>query len=1057
MAIPAPVIVLPTGGADYATDTIRQTLSGTTSADTNRIKVNGSSVGVSYTPGDTTWAWTGNLSMGVNTIEITAVEKITGAVSLPATINITLVQQDDFITVTAPTGVSTRRYQDQIEIICTQNTESQVVGYNFYVYTSSGGINNEYAKINEKLVTDESFYRDQVTELGKTVDQTGEIRVTTVTDEVKRVFFYSAFLTQTRFNELVDAGSLPDVPFTDDTDFFFVVTAVIYDPVSGQVTESNYSPELEASTLTITTGVETLPSRTQNDIVLTYSRELLANNSGIDTKPGTVIRDLIDPVSEEQARVYVIQDFLQRSLSISALLEFDDANDDGVSDPVSSSVSKRALQVALNITDPDDVQTLIDAQFDGMASNVNVRRRGAQGSTGSVIFYTDTAPIRDMSVNEGGIVSTLGDLDAGIPAQSYRVQATQILELANKDDYYNSITRRYELEVQVESTDTGEDTNTNSYTIKTIQSGADNGFLVENVSPISFGRDIESNHDLASRILLAFFTDTGTEGGYARTAIGVQGVQNVRVEKAGDDLMRRDWDDVRMKHIGGKVDIYVQGSDVEQVTDQIAFSFESIQASEGTQTDDTFNVISAVSFQFKTQNPRVSAHTPIFEVSRVRNATRGADYDLSNYQIIGEGTTIDLDETQPANSAIGLVTNDVIRVDYKYRSSDVFILDNQPVLDVISVVGELSGPLTTDNYELVKLQDPLEEGGSTIANDGVRIKFANNLPVTGFQTVTDESHVMILEKDESLNYLGVDPLSITVTSSDGTITYVENTDYTVDPGTETEATTIQIIESGSIQNGQTVLVSYEAIENFTITYTTNSLLQRVQDEIDDMKHACADAIVKQAVNNKVDFVMTIVPKGGVTNFQKLTSQIQTKIANYINQLGIGVSLTQSDVVRLVDSMDDVDYVVLPFIRMVKANGSFIVRDNIGQTQFQVYSAGTSTAYISTVSVLTYKTTDKGGSENYFRGIFEDNMPLVLQDDPLDVTGGPGRGYIQSDGRIIVSTREGDLPDSKSYLVAYFVQGETGSKDINVNTIEYLSVGTFSITYDDPRELGRQAF
>jgi hypothetical protein len=76
---------------------------------------------------------------------------------------------------------------------------------------------------------------------------------------------------------------------------------------------------------------------------------------------------------------------------------------------------------------------------------------------------------------------------------------------------------------------------------------------------------------------------------------------------------------------------------------------------------------------------------------------------------------------------------------------------------------------------------------------------------------------------------------------------------------------------------------------------------------------------------------------------------------------------------------------------------------------------------------------------------------VLQDDPLDVSGGAGRGYIQSDGTIVVSTKDGQLPDTKSYEVAYYVYGETGSEDINVASIEHLRVGTFTIVYDEPRD------
>lgn len=1050
MSLPAPVILLPTGGADYSTDIATQTLSGTTSADTKEIRVNNSLSGVSYTPGETVWAWNDEIVLGQNTYNITAVEKVTLDVSPPATIIITLVQRDDFITVSPPTGVKLLSYQDKLESVNTKNPEANTLGYNYYVSTKSGGIENFYAKINTTLITEYSSYEDKATVLSTSTDTVGNIRITTTTEEINRVFYYSQIFDLAKFTDMVEAGLLPAVVFGESTPFFFVITAVIYDPILGEVSESAYSIELEGSPLTITTGIRDLPARTQSDIILTFSQELLTSNDNTDTKPGTVLRDIMDPISEEMARTYVIQDFLSRSLSVSGLLDFDDANGDGISDSVSSSIQKRALQLALNLSNSDDVQALIDAQFDKLASNVNVNRRGAEPATGQVLFYIEAIPIRNMVIQEGGVVTSPGDLDQGVPSQSYTVLATKTLEAANREQYYNSQTGRYEITADVQAVNTGEEGNTDSYTIDTISSGVDTDFSVENPNPISFGRDIESNHDLATRIELAFFVDTGTEGGYAKVAASISGVRRTRIEKAGDPLMIRDYDPVRDKHVGGKVDVYIQGSKIQQVSDQIAFSFESIVSSQGSQIGETFSIVNAIAFQFKSLNPRVTAHTPIFEVTRVYNSTRAADYDISGYQIIGDGDTIDLDETKPLNIFIGLATTDIIRVDYKFRSSDIFILQHQPVNEIISVVGQLSGELTTANYELVSLQDPLEEGRSTIAQDGVRIKFANNLPLTEFQTITDESHVLILGKEEALNFIGADPTSIIVKNNDKTVTYTENVDYRVIPGTDIVATAITMIESGNIDNGQEVLISYIAIENFIVTYSTNALLETVQIEMDKTKHACADVIVKQAIENSVDFAFTVIPKTGVTNTNDLTSKIRTSISNFVSQLKIGSSLTQSEVANLIQDVADVDYVVIPFARMVKADGSFIVRDDIGQTQFQIYNEGLTTSYISVASVLSYKTIDQGGSENEFRGIFEDTLPLVLQTDPLDVSEGAGRGYIRSDGKIIVSTKDGSLPDSKNYEVAYYVYGETGSEDINVASVEYLKVGTMTIVYDTPR-------
>jgi Baseplate J-like protein len=1057
MAIATPVILLPSGGVDYTTDTPIQTLSGTTSSNTNQIRVNNSLSGVSYTPGDSDWSWTGTLSVGQNTYSITAVENLSGTISTPAIINITLSIENTSITVSSPTGVSLKRYQDKIEIITSQNPETNVQGYNFYVSYQSGGVNNQYVKINSALVPNTiasaSFYLDSVTQIGETIETVGQLRTTTITEQVIRNYYFSVFFDQPTYNTFVTNGQLPNTGFSQNVDFYFVVTAVIFDSILGQVSESSYSPELEGSPVTITTGIQDLPGRTQNDIILTYGQELNISNPNVDIKPGTVLRDTINPLTEEQYRIYIIQDFFARSLSVSALLDFDDPNNTGTSQPVNQSPKKQALQLALYLSSADQVQKLIDDQFDKLASNVNITRIPAQSAVGTVTFYTQNAPIRDMAVTEGAQVSSVGDGDQGIPSQAYRCLETKVLPYADRASYYNPLTQRYELVVDVEAINAGSAGNTDSYTIKSISSGADSGFLVENPNPIQFGTDLESNNDLSARLELAFFADTGTAGGYAKTAISVPGVHGVRVEKAGDSLMFRDYDSVRKEHIGGKVDIYVQGKRIKQVADQIAFSYTS--STNGTLQGERFDVISAISFQFKTENPLVTANTPIFEVDQVYNATRGKSYDLTGYIIFGDGDSIELNANSQTNILIGLSTSDIVQVNYKYRSSDVFILENQPVESIVSVVGQLSGPLTSDNWDLVKLQDPLEDGYSTNASDGIRIKFANNLPLTDFQTITDEPHVIIQGVSEKLNLLGIDPNSIIVTSQDKSVTYAKNADYTMTSGTGNNYTTITMIDTGLIVSGQTVLVSYVAIENFTVTYTTNGLLSDVQTQVNLMKHACADVIVKEAILNSVNFQITVVPKSGVTNLEQVSSQIQTAVANYISQVGVGVSVSQSDVDYVIRTVPDVDYVVLPFVRMVKADGSLIARDDVGSPTFKIFSQGVATAYTTTIPVLTYKTTANGGSTNLFRGVFENEIALVLQTDPLSVAGGPGRAYIQPDGTIVVSTSDGNLPETKDWQVAYYTSGESGSKDIQVASLEYLQVGTFIITYDQPRALGHQ--
>ena len=136
-----------------------------------------------------------------------------------------------------------------------------------------------------------------------------------------------------------------------------------------------------------------------------------------------------------------------------------------------------------------------------------------------------------MTVNQGALVNTLGDSDNGIPSQTYQCTATQTLSYSDRASYYNSTTQRYEMNVPIEALVAGSAGNTASNSIVGISSGVDSDFLVTNPNAVMFGQDNESNYDFAGRKMLAYFVDSGTSGGYAKTAINILGVADVNLEK----------------------------------------------------------------------------------------------------------------------------------------------------------------------------------------------------------------------------------------------------------------------------------------------------------------------------------------------------------------------------------------------------------------------------------------------------------------------------------------------------------------------------------------------
>ena len=91
----SPVITTDGGsgaGANFATANALLTLEGSCAADSSVISVNGATVGVSYTAGQTTWTYAASLAEGANTFSVTAADalgNISGADSITITLDTT--------------------------------------------------------------------------------------------------------------------------------------------------------------------------------------------------------------------------------------------------------------------------------------------------------------------------------------------------------------------------------------------------------------------------------------------------------------------------------------------------------------------------------------------------------------------------------------------------------------------------------------------------------------------------------------------------------------------------------------------------------------------------------------------------------------------------------------------------------------------------------------------------------------------------------------------------------------------------------------------------------
>jgi hypothetical protein len=1065
------------------------------------------------------------LDPGVNTIVLRAID-IVGGVSATSTATITRVEAVSVTGAEIPSGVRVRRLRDNVNLLAalpdppSASTVTAVFrGFNFYASTTPGGATG-YFRINEALVTEaSSTYEENVYE---TFDEIAlwsdsklkytRIRVTEedefgneLTERFNGLRLTNNFSQKVRYTSLlesynrfqfarfqhnrnggpgqINADQFSDVAATDP--LYYVVTALYYDPATGIEIETPYSQEVLGTPLVLDTAIRDLPGRTMTQIVTDYITLVTRVNTEISLIPGSTTRDVsIDPFASETERVWFLFDFVHRSQSFLTLLQIDDANGDGTSDPVASSAYKSALKSALGYTSNQGVQNLVDTQFDKLAGNVQKARLAGRFAVGQAVVFTTAKPTIDIIVPAGSTVGADTDTENNLPSIRFRVGGSYTLPAASADAYYNFNTKRYELIIDIIAETIGTTGNRPAGSITSI-SGVD-GVDVTNTEATVFGEDSESNAELAARSIIAFTSvDTGTEGGYYSTTAEQIGIVKAKVVKSGDPLMMRDWDEVRKKHIGGKVDVWVQGLRERQVTEPFAFSFEEAR-------DIQCQIIDLTNLIFRVLDSRVTPTTPIIEILNnppqglgVRNATMGTDYDLTGVLVLDYQTfKINTALPQPVTAI-----DDVIIADYRFRSINKFIFTFQPVRRIVSVVGEISGALAVDtNYSLYKTDDPLLIGESTISEDYLSVIQAAGKPSGTQIPINDEAHVLIGFVNEPLDSIGINTKTIRVFSADRVTEYsgpeAAAPDFDIIEGTDRTPTKIVRTATSIILNGQSVSVDYVKDENFTVTYVINDLLQQLQAVINIRRHVTADVLVKQTIENPLDIETTVQLKKGATK-DNVDPSLRTNVSVELNKRLIGQGIAQSDVINTIDSTTGVDYEVVPLAKMAYSDGSRRLREPVRSlyVHLTTLDIGGQRVFILT-NALETPTTDSGGLVTEHKGVFQDDVMMTPSSTLNTVGSAVNQAYIiGSSGAIITgysddatltaagfttaAAREAerlrrtanhvvvslsgaglplDVPTNHVFACSYVVRGDSGAHDIAAADVEFVDLGALVVTY-----------
>lgn len=1052
------------------------------------------------------------LLAGKNTIAI-KVKDTAGNESNVATATVTLVQDSDVgLVTTPPTGLVVEQLDGKITLTVNGIDDTQVQGYNFYASTVAGGGPVGYMPLNINLVTAGTVKTSNVSIGTLTFD--GTVKVDSAGDQVATPQYVNVLVSQqdingtvlqTDANELLKldynaakykltatvdeiqdtttysfthdrAGVETSTPATvpngefaalpDTSHLYYIATAVYYDDATRTEVESSASAELAARPIKVSTLVGSLPAVGRQQVVESMVLNILRSQPQIAVQPGSVLRDgVIDPMSSEIERVRLVLDFLHRSSSFTTLLEIDDPNGSGTSIPVSESSYKVALQDAFMLTSEQDVQDLIDGAFDKLAANFGEARSAGKAAVGTVTFYTSTAPTSTLSIPIGATV--------GGGSVEFVVQQAAAISPSNAATTYNPSTSQYAVTVPVQAASAGTAGNVGSGQINTPLTGT-TGLRVTNTSATYGGTEQDSNHTLAVRAMRKLASvDSGTKQGYYNIAANSAGVTKVEAVEAGNALMQRDYDKTLKKHIGGKVDLWVQGEQLATVSETFAFDYQKAENIQFTLEGDPANLL------FRAEDPNLSAANPLTEMLDnssagygLRNITQGTDFVLTGATYPTYNTVqLDVTQAQPA-VAIG----DVVLGDYRYKVSSKYVPAQQPVRSLTSLVSAKSiddggsGTLASSLYKLHRANSPLGVGRSTLGAAYVEVTDdgTSSAPAGLMFTVSAETHTMVGTAPVYLSKLGINSLTIVVRSPDLGTTYSDpwaaNPDYTIVEGTQTTPVSILRTAASTIPSGSSVSVSYQHTENFTLTYTHNTAISVFQTAIESARHITADVLVKEAIPVPVDITANIVMKQG-QDAGVVDESTRTNLANFFSGLRLGGKVWASDIVEVLDSTDGVSHIELPMIGLYLASGSLVTREaltvNLSSDAFLVTSWSTPTVNTWLLkNPLTYATDVGGGPTNEYRAVYEDDFELTLRTtDPNLLSAESGRAYIYGkDGgtipgytgntknTVLITLPTGESPTSYKYAVTYVVGSDSGVKVLNPGPAGYLTSGTLDFTY-----------
>ena len=953
-----------------------------------------------------------------------------GHVSATGTVTVTRVLDSGILSVPSPpTGTKVYRHIDSVEVSVVASPSANVVGYNFYASQYPGGGTAGYLRVNQDTVTVSSETETSTEVLEEATATSSAVTAYRVRIGTETVGLTGPWI----YDDVLDAGtgdgdvsvnlslvrevatlryafdhSRSSATGTLNSDIFgrvssdqplyYVSTAVAWDSVNGSYTESGYGAEVAAAPLIVDRTIRGLTPQSFDDIVVRIIDRIRRTETGknVGLQPGSVPREVrTDPFASEAERLHFIADFVHRCGSVVSLLQVDDTNGDGVTDPVSGSVYKLALKAALKATSDDDVQGILDGAFERLAADRQIFRLPAQKARGRVRFFAERQPSSVSAFRVDAGTTVVAQSDSTSAAATYVVTGGYNPS-GDVDDYYNPEAGVWEIpSLSAVAAVAGSDGNRAPGQIRRVTRGP-TGLKVTNDDWLTGGTGVETNSHLAERTILAQTSvDTGTPGGYEAVAVGTGGVERANVVGGGHALMKRDWDDVRGVHTGGKVDVWIVGEEERVREDAFSFSPAEIAGARFWIIGDPADLL------FEVQDARLTAGTPLTIVSALRDVSKIKNFVLTGYTLPAYNR-VQLDPL--AAGQVFPAADDVVSGTVLYREQDRHVFAHQPARRVLGVSGEVIGDIPTSTYVFYRRDDPLLLGVSTRAEDAVAF---SGVAVT-IVSESKEQKVVLGTVPVSLAKLGIYGASVRVYGdAGGTVLYALGTDYTLDAGTSTTRGTVARTALGAIPDGSLIYVDYDHDENFVASYVTNGIVENVAARVDVTRHTTADVAVKEVILVPLNIEATVLPDSTILSSKDPSSRtrldlaIRASVAGVFSALRPGQDVSQSDVISAVDRTVGVSSLTTPLHVFCKASGTVVPRelvhgaDTVGGF---VYLGGESSAladaYLITAE-LSDPPVDGGGTVGDPAWIFVDEEVLIRDGVtvPGEVGEAPWQGWI----------------------------------------------------------------